>query len=240
MRLIMKINKKITTLSLVAALAATTIIGGTIAYFTDTDSEDNVFTTGKVDITLKENFDQNSKLIPATVSAQDGTLNNAITKEVSVKNETGSEEAFVRVHIAIPKILDNGDDSFDAGKNVLHFNYSEDSIGEGKWDWSDSTGAPYEGNWNYYEKNIDGIDYNVYVVTYEKALAAEEATELAMHQVYLDSKVTNEDITKINDTLGSNWEIKVVAEGVQAAGFGDAYSALNAAFGTPGTYNPWE
>ena len=67
------------------------------------------------------------------------------------------EDAYVRVHIAIPNILDNGDPSFDAGKNVLHFNYDADSIGEGKWDWSKSTGAPYEGDWNYYETTIDGI-----------------------------------------------------------------------------------
>lgn len=237
----MKVNKKITTLSLVAALAATTIIGGTMAYFTDTDSKDNVFTTGKVDITLKENFDQNSKLIPATGSAQNGTLKNGIKKEVSVKNEADSEEAYVRVHIAIPKVLEDGADTFDAGKNVLHFNYDPDSIGEAKWDWSKTTDEPYEGDWNYYETNIDGIDYNVYVVTYSSKLSAGVTTpENAMNQVYLDSKVTNEDIEKINETLGSNWEIKVLAEGTQAAGFDDAYSALNAAFGNPGSYNPWE
>ncbi|MDU5106875.1 TasA family protein [Clostridium sp.] len=236
----MKLNKKIATLSLVAALAATTIIGGTMAYFTDTDSEDNVFTTGNVDIELVENFEQNSKLIPATGSAQNGTLENGVTKEVSVKN-VGTEDAYVRVHIAIPNVLDNGDPTFDASNNVLHFNYATDSIGVGKWDWSNSTGAPYEGNWNYYEKNIDGIDYNVYVVTYESKLATGvETPEKAMHQVYLDSKVTNDDITKMKEVLGDEWEIKVVAEGTQAAGFDDAYEALNTAFGTPGTYNPWE
>ncbi len=243
----MKLNKKITTLSLVAALAATTIIGGTMAYFTDTDSKYNVFTTGKVDIALEENFEQNSKLIPATGSAQDGTLKNGITKEVSVKNEYVSEDysddsgnAYVRVHIAIPQVLDNGNPSFDAGKNVLHFNYAKDSIGKGKWDWSKTTGAPYEGDWNYYEATIDGKVYNVYVVTYESILAAGvETPEKAMHQVYLDSKVTNEDITRINETLGENWEIKVVAEGTQSAGFENAYEALNTAFGTPGNYNPW-
>ena len=59
-----------------------------------------------------------------------------------------------------------------------------------------------------------------------------------MHQVYLDPKVTSADIEKINATLGTNWEIKVIAEGCQAAGFDDAYAALNAAFGVPGTYVP--
>ena len=235
----MKLNKKITTLSLVATLAATTIIGGTMAYFTDTDNADNVFTTGNVAIELIEDFEQRSKLIPATGSAQEGTLENGVKKEVSVKN-IGTEDAYVRVHIAIPDVLDNGNPEFDASNNVLHFNYANDSIGVGKWDWSKTAGAPYEGDWNYYEKNIDGIDYNIYVVTYGSELSyGDETPEKAMHQVYLDSKVTNKDIEDIKTILGDEWEIKVVAEGTQAAGFDDAYEALNTAFGVPGTYNPW-
>lgn len=231
-------KKKIVTACLVVALLVVGIVGASLAYFTDKDAKDNVFTTGKVDISLKENFEQNSKLLPATGSAQAGTLENGVTKEIQVINKTGSEDAYVRVHIAIPNILDNGDPSFDAGKNVLHFNYDAGSIGEGKWDWSKSTGAPYEGDWNYYETTIDGIKYNVYVVTYEKALKAGEITaEKAMHQVYLDSKVTNEDVEKINKALNNNIQIKVIAEGAQAAGFDNAYAALNAAFGAPGTYN---
>ena len=231
-------KKKIITSCLVVALLVVGIVGASLAYFTDKDAKDNVFTTGKVDISLEEKFDQDSKLLPATGSAQAGTLQNGVTKEIQVINNTGSEDAYVRVHIAIPNILDNGDPSFDAGKNVLHFNYDAESIGEGKWDWSKSTGAPYEGDWNYYETTIDGIKYNVYVVTYEKALKAGEITaEKAMHQVYLDSKVTNEDVEKINKALNNNIQIKVIAEGAQAAGFDNAYAALNAAFGVPGTYN---
>ena len=236
-------KKKITAISLCVALLAIAIVGASLAYFTDTDAKDNVFTTGKVDITLNENFEQNSKLLPSTGSAQQGTLKNGVKKEIQVKNEAGSEDTYVRVHIAIPAILDNGADDFDAGKNVLHFNYNENSIGEGKWDWSKTTDAPYEGDWNYYETTIDNIKYNVYVVTYGTALKAGQTTpECAMHQVYLDSKVTNADIEKINGALGANWEIKVFAEGAQAAGFDNAYDALNAAFRTPGTANyvsPW-
>lgn len=232
-------KKKILALCLCVALAATAIVGASLAYFTDTDEADNVFTTGKVDISLQENFEQNSKLLPATGSAQNGTLKNGVVKEIAVNVKDGSEDTYVRVHIAIPSILDNGADTFDAGKNVLHFNYGENSIGEGKWDWSKTTGAPYEGDWNYYETTIGGVKYNVYVVTYGTALKAGETTsEYAMHQVYLDSKVTNNDIEKIKETLGADWEIKVVAEGTQAAGFDNAYAALNTAFGVPGTYVP--
>lgn len=231
-------KKKIVTCCLVAALLVIGVIGASLAYFTDKDAKDNVFTTGNVDISLQENFEQNSKLLPATGSAQNGTLENGVTKEIMVKNELKSEDAYVRVHIAIPSILDDGASTFDAKNNVLHFNYDLDSIGAGKWDWSRTSGAPYQGDWNFYTTTIDDIDYNVYVVTYGTALKAGETTpEKAMHQVYLDSKVTNADITKIKEALGDNWEIKVVAEGAQAAGFADAYAALNAGFGVPGTYD---
>ena len=235
-------KKKLLAFAMVFALAAVAVVGGSLAYFTDTDTKDNTFTTGNVDIELIENFGDNNpdtpeKLLPATGSAQAGTLKNGVTKEVSVKN-TGSEDAYVRVHIAIPNVLDNGSDTFDAGKNVLHFNFAKDSIGEGKWDWSKTSGTPYEDDWNYYETSINNVKYNVYVVTYGTALKTGEVTpEKAMHQVYLDSKVTNADVEKINETLDKNWKILVVAEGTQAAGFEDAYSALNTAFGVPGSYN---
>lgn len=232
-------KKKITAIFLCVALVAIAVVGASLAYFTDTDKADNVFTTGKVDISLKENFEQNSKLMPATGSAQAGTLENGVDKEIAVTVNTGSEDTYVRVHIAIPSILDDGASTFDAKNNVLHFNYDKNSIGEGKWDWSKTTGAPYEGDWNYYETTIDGIKYNVYVVTYGTALKAGETTpEYAMHQVYLDSKVTSADMEKLVEALGEKWEIKVIAEGCQAAGFADAYAALNASFGVPGTYTP--
>ena len=230
-------KKKILSLCLVAALAATAVIGGTLAYFTDTDAQKNTFTTGNVAIDLWEDFGDNDaqgieKLIPATGSAQKGTLKNGIEKEVYVDN-TGSEDAYVRVHIAIPSILDDGADTFDAGKNVLHFNYDKETVADGKWNWSNSVDGTTGSNWNYYTTTIDGKSYNVYVVTYETALKTNESTVDAMSQVYLDSKVTNEDITKIKDELGDNWYIYVAAEGTQAEGFNDAYEALNTAFGNP-------
>ena len=238
-------KKKILSLCLVLALSAVAVVGGTLAYFSDTDAQKNTFTTGNVAIDLWEDFGDNDargieELIPATGSAQAGTLKNGVEKEVYVEN-TGSEDAYVRVHIAIPTILDDGDPSFDASSNVLHWNFSKDNYGSGKWNWTKTTGgAGYDSkNWNYYTTTIDNISYNVYVATYETALKNEETTVNAIHQVYLDSKVTNEDITKIkNGTddetgLGENWHIYVAAEGTQADGFDDAYTALNTAFGNP-------
>lgn len=237
-------KKRILSIALIIALVAVIAVGS-FAYFTDTDKADNVFTTGNVDIILNEHFGDDDpstpeKLLPSTGSAQNGTLQNGITKEVSVIND-GTEACYVRVHIAIPSILDDGADTFNAGNNKLHFNFASDTVGEGKWDWSKTTGAPYTGDWNYYETTIDNIKYNVYVVTYEDAIPAHDGdtyycTENAIHQVYLDSRTTNADIDAYTAALGENWHILVVAEGCQAAGFDNAYQALNTSFGVPGAY----
>ena len=231
-------KRKILLLAATLMMVAVLAVGGTLAYFTDTDAQINTFTVGNVAIDLFEDFGSNTgieELMPATGSAQDGTLKNGVEKEVYVKN-TGSEDAYVRVHIAIPTILDDGDPTFNAMANTLHFNYATESIGEGKWDWSKSNDdGVYEGNWNYYTTSIDGKSYNVYVVTYTDELAKDEVTLDAMSQVYLDSKTTNEQITSIKSVLGEEWKIYVVAEGGQVAGFENAFEALNEQFGTPGT-----
>lgn len=63
-------KKKIVTACLVVALLAVFAIGGSLAYFTDTDNADNVFTMGNVDITLNENFDaDNAQLLPGKENA---------------------------------------------------------------------------------------------------------------------------------------------------------------------------
>ena len=199
--------------------------------------KDNTFTVGNVEIELEEEFgdgDGVEALIPATGSPQDGTLQNAVVKKVFVKN-TGSEDAYVRVHIAIPALLDGEDAGFTG--NMLHFLYSDGSFGDGKWDWTDAAGAPYEGaDWNRYTATIGGNSYHVYVVTYGSAMKTGETTVDAIHQVYLDPAATNEDIDRVKKTLGDQWHIYVVAEGAQIEGFQDAYEALNTAFGVPGSY----
>ena len=243
----MKKTKKILALVLAFALTVAATAGATIAWLTDKESATNTFTVGNVKIALHEygrneegevvTFDQAlNKILPATGSAQDDTLENGVIKEVTVKN-TGTEDAYIRVHIAIPTVLDDGDPSFDASANILHFNFPKENAAAGKWDWSKTTDAPYTGDWNFYTTRIDGVDYNVYVVTYESIVpAGETIAEYAMNQVYLDSDVTNADIERIDGILVDGWNIKVVAEAVQEAGFADAYEALNEAFGKPGEY----
>lgn len=233
-------KKKLLALCVVILLAAVAIIGGTLAYFTDTEIATNVFTTGDVKIDLIEKFDpENATLMPGV----------DIQKEVTVKN-TGSEEAYVRVHIAIPSMLDSGSEDepqFAAYNNTLHWNFNKESLAEGQWNWHNANingnssygpGYPENGGaWNMYQQEIDNIIYNVYVATYESVLGSEViTTTAAIDKVYLDKNVTNEQMVEIINVLGETPKILVAAEGGQKAGFEDAYIALNTQFGVPGTY----
>ncbi len=248
-------KKKIVAFCLVACLAVMAIAGASLAYFTAEDSADNVFTMKGIKVEINEVFEQGSELIPGL----------DINKDVTVSN-TGTSDAYVRVHIAIPAALDDGDPSFEAFNNFLHFNFTNESVEADQWSWIPeyTEGVGYKGNgagnWNYYTTNIDGIDYAVYVVTYRTALAAgEETATQALDKVYVDKNVDCEwdeanSCFVYTDTKGNtvspsefadengNVTIKVFAEAAQTATFENAYDALNTAFGTPGSEGytaPW-
>lgn len=247
-------KRKLLALALSLCMVAILAVGGTLAYFTSEDQATNVFTMGNVEIDLEETFKQNSELTPGL----------DIEKKVWVEN-TGSKPAYVRVHIALPADMDDGDPAFNASKNFLHFNFASDSVADGEWSWIPeyTTGTGYKGNgagnWNYYTTTIDKKEYAVYVVTYRTAVAPGGKTATnAMEKVYLDTTVqavaNKDEAGKIvsytyADTKGNeitltpaeakNIQIKVWAEGTQVDTFTDAYNALNTAFGKPGTYNPW-
>ena len=253
-------NKRmLLTLAMALCMVAILAIGGTLAYFTDTDSEINVFTTGKVNIDLIEDFDGTEEK-PAKLLPGDKDHNN-VKKVVTVKNENDSENSYVRVHIALPS--DAVDQDLNSYNDILHWNFKADDYAAGKWSmqptytkgngWTDNGRA----NQNVYNTEIDGVDYTVWVVTYRTALTPGQTTDgAAMTQVYMDNRTEtidgkvytkanyNADGTKAADTMTWDTEktgmkIHVVAEGTASDNMGNAYEALNAAFGTPGTYNPF-
>ena len=248
-------KKKIVALCLCVALAVIAIGGATLAYFTDTDDATNTFAVGNVKIDLHE---ANKDATPAVdekyhewlkdqVLMPGDNMTNTVAKRVYVEN-TGKSDTYVRVHIAIPSVLDDAQPNFDASKNLLHFNADPTSYAAGKWNWGTKlvdgrTGFVGGGDtWNFYTTTVNNISYNVYVVTYETKLAANDVTADAMHQVYLYKDVTNADIEKADKVLNGNWNILVFAEGGQVEGFDDAFTALNTQFGTPGSTGyvaPW-
>lgn len=94
----MNAKKKIAAVALAACLAATAIVGGTLAYFTDTDKADNVFTVGNVDIELTEpnwNEDNAVNMYPGEIVSKDPTVTN-----------TGANPCLVRVKVEWPEGVD--------------------------------------------------------------------------------------------------------------------------------------
>ena len=255
-------KKKITAIFLCVALVAIAVVGASLAYFTDTDNETNTFTVGNVKIDLIEQqrgenglepFEQNKKLYPIVGSAKGEkddlgmpTAKNYVDKMVTIQN-TGSEKAYIRAYFAIPSALDDGYETFNAGLNVLHFNFGnkvENGVvtsTEGvEWIWTHGS------KWNYFETTIDGIKYNVYYADYYQAVDAGATTEQLVQGVYLDKTFDIKDGKcyafgkEVTLDDGWNWNsvsCPVFAVACQAEGFDNAAAAMDAAFGA--NYNPW-
>ena len=247
-------KKKILSIALVVAMIAI-IAAGSFAYFTDKDAKTNVFTTGKVDITLNETFNaETAKLLPGD--------ENAIAKVINVTNN--EEAAYVRLHIAFPAdTIYYGNDGVQEYNNLVHFNQKYASMVAGEWNWTPTAaGATYDAahpgypgngtNYNTYTTTIDDVEYRVFVVTYMTRLEKGAHTNTdAIFQVYLDKYADTTDgetytapanvdyRTAAMSSNLNNYKILIVAEGCQAEGFNDPYTALNTAFGTPGSYSPW-
>ena len=257
-------KKKLFTMAMAIALIAVSIVGMSLAYFTDKKEATNTFTAGGVKIDLIEQqrnedhsaleaFEQNKVLMPIVGSAQgekdrfgQPVAANYVDKIVTIKN-TGKSKAYIRAYFAIPSALDDGEETFNAGANILHFNFGNKFNEDGtltttygnEWNWK------HDNKWNYFETTIDGVSYNVYYADYYQALAAGATTEQFVSGVYLDSHVDMAN-GKYIDTrfpnadlsiLEGNVKCPVVAVAVQAAGFDNADAAITAAFGAK--YNPF-
>ena len=252
-------KKKITAIFLCVALVAIAIVGASLAYFTDTDKATNTFTAGGVEIklieqqrnaahTALEDFENDKNLMPIVGSAQgeqeevDGvvlpTAENYVDKIMTIKN-TGVSDAYVRIFVAVPTALQNGQTPNAPRYDVLHWNFNGDSCAEGQWTDEIVVANPTV---------IDGVQYKIYSRTYTTALKANEVTATPAYiGFYLDKTVDmNADGAYtvdwgkgpevINYDLSKGVEIPVFAQAIQADGFDSAEAAF-AASGLPS--NPW-
>lgn len=90
-------KKKILALGMVACLAATAVVGGTLAYFTDTDTVENTFTAGNVKLDLFEHGVDNPN---EEVESNDYTATaimpgREFAKDPTIRIKKGSEDSYV-------------------------------------------------------------------------------------------------------------------------------------------------
>ncbi len=87
----MKLKKSSLAMILALVLTLTTVVGGTLAYLTDTDAKVNEFTMGDVDIELDEEYEQGTELLPGV----------EVDKTAGITN-VGKNDAWVIMTVAVP------------------------------------------------------------------------------------------------------------------------------------------
>lgn len=237
-------RKKIVALIMVLALAFTTLVGGTLAYFTDTDDAVNVMTTGKVDISQNEqeiadgeleDFTQDKPLMPMyneeeglTFEEVDGesyfdkdVMNNVVDKIVTVKNEAKegaiNQDAYVRTILA-----------FETNKEYKEG--TTEVLRDGKEIFDTYIGTL--GSFTLLSRDtivVDGVEYVLAVKVYDEALAPQEVSAPSLKQIFMSPDANNE----VAILFGEEYTILALSQGVQVAGFEEAGAkvALDEAFG---------
>lgn len=209
-------KKSILMAAIAVMLVAVLVVGGTLAYFTDTKSATNTFTMGNVSIDLKEQqkgenglepFEQNKQLVPG--KSNDG---NAVSKIVTVTNTSKDNAAWVWVELKIPAYLVSKEYPTNESKNALHWNsygcFNVEYNAGNYWKLATSDGivdadhnvtdpkmvAVGDGLWNDYKYvgrvTENGTEYVVIRTTMAKTLSAGKTSLPCLAQVYMDWRVT--------------------------------------------------
>lgn len=221
------------TLAVILALAVLCImaVGGTMSYLTYTDYDVNTMTVGNVlirqDIKDRAGVTVTEKpLLPVTAVAETvtiGTANyelvpeekNGVDKIVTVTN-IGTHDAYIRTLVAFEAVEDsNGDfiDPIEAGMVTAV--------------WADNSYIRLENVSNEpIIFTVDGVKYVLYYYTYSNEYGKDTETAPSLVQIYAASSVDNTFYDAVNKT----YEVLVLSQAVQAAGFTDADEAFDAAF----------
>ena len=251
-------KKKIVAFMLVVAMLAIAIVGGTLAYFTDTDAETNVFVVGNVDIELIEsqlhrvnagvpNGQTSTSPLWSDVDMsgtaagykynENGFWTGACYTDDQIKTdaETYQNEYLADANIApgtgyhkMPYVINTGKNDAYIRIRVI---IHKDL--DGLLDDSMYTGTAISSGEFTYEKVLDGNFYE-YTFTRVNPLASGEMTFWNVWgSITMDKDVTNADITAaVNAGLinGATGEFNIVveADGIQADSFADAATAWTA------------
>lgn len=185
-------------LAVIALLVILAAVGGSIAYFTDKAEGDNVFTMGKVSISLAEpNWD------PA--ADHQFMADKTYEKDPTVTN-IGKTDAYVRLHVVV------SDYSAFRKANPGFSCWSMFGGVGSKWKL---IGSPVR------DTSTDTVEF---VCVYTEVLPASEKTQPAFWTVTIPDFVDSNLIKNI----GASFEVTVFADAIQADGFEDYEEAFKA------------
>ena len=224
----MKKTRKILAMAACAILLVCISVGATVAYLTSTDTVTNTFTVGQVKITLDEakvNADGKPVNKDGTgvtdLSAAERVDANSYklmpghvyTKDPTVTVKAGSEESYVRMLVTVTFGKALTDEQLSMNLDDIFTGYSK------KW------------KRNSLEVSDDKKTIT-YEYRYETTVSADKADN-KLDALFTGIKIPEDwDNTKLAAIGG--FEIKIVAQAVQADGFnGDADAAFGAGLPTP-------
>lgn len=200
-------RRKVALTAAAVAMVGTLAVGGTLAWFTDTETATNVVTLGNVDIVLNEDGEGTDERTSGVVV--DGGLaysnimpGDTLPKDVEIALEPGSNDAYVRAQITVSGDLlkligDDGELS-----DVVTLKKGTEAI----TGWEKMENDTWVAIVPAFEKLVDGTDNTTFKVFDTVTFDGEE--------------ITNEYANAKNAL-----NIEVVAQAIQADNFDDADEA---------------
>lgn len=140
-------KKNILTLVLALVLVAALAVGGTLAYFTDTDEAGNTFTMGNVNINLKESDDEGATWEENGLTYGNVLPGNEEKKMARVTVETGSADCYVMVKVeVVPTTVFNPDTGTGFTQEDVNALYAavRTAIGTTNWTVTPAEGGPLQ------------------------------------------------------------------------------------------------
>ena len=210
-------KKSILMAAIAVMLVAVLVVGGTLAYFTDTKSANNTFTMGNVAITLDETDVNN----PAARTTKGNTYNvypGQTVKKDPIVHNTGKNAAYIRATVNVSNWMNLvatyypdfketfPNDGYKAALNLL-----VGELGEG---------------WSVVEV-VKGDTFTIgqfdakFILKYDGTLAAGSETTPMFTQVMVPAGLDNANASTFSS-------VKVQAQAIQADGFGTWEAAFNA------------
>ena len=231
-------KKKIFAIVLCVAMLAIAVIGGTMAYFTDTDAQTNTFTAGKVDISLDEAIVEKNAAgnLVATGSRTDETqtLQNyhlfpamSITKDPTITVAADSEDAYIAAIVTITGDIYDligvaGYDNIDITKLASGGLMAKASTQVQGWN---GLSMVYETEDCVIYQDADKANNTWTLYIFMKAAQVANAKVVLFDTLTIPAAWDNAEMAKIN---GMN--IVVNAYATQTNGFADCYTAITTAF----------
>ena len=108
-------RRKVALTAAAVAMVGTLAVGGTLAWFTDTETATNVVTTGNVDILLKEDGGQDGTVTEGGLKYEDVMPGDTFAKVVSIENK--GNDAWVRATITVDGVDMTGEEPIEFWKN---------------------------------------------------------------------------------------------------------------------------